>query len=216
MQSDRIIPVGELRVNAPASFAELHMMKAVAEYSETCPDVRVHMNLTDRFVDLVEEGVDVAIRIGELEDSSLIARRIGATSMLLCAAPAYLEHHPMPSTVTELADHHCLLDTNYRDGPLWQIGQGIDAEVVRVKERIAVNSARAALELLLAGQGIGYLPSFVVAESIVQGRLVQLFPSIPPQQYVIHAVYTHRKQLSAKVRLFIECVARHLKATGFG
>lgn len=210
VQSGHVTPTGELKINAPASFAELHLMPVLLAFSKQYPDVQVKLEMTDRFVDLVEEGVDLAIRIADLTDSSLVARKLGTVSMLVCASPQYIAAHGEPKVPADLLQHQCLIDTNFGYDDRWCIGSKDEGEWVFVSGPIQVNSARAARELLLAGQGIGLMPSFVVAEDIASGRLVRLFCEIEPEQQGIYAMYTHRKHLSAKVRLFIESLQTNL------
>lgn len=204
IRSTHTTPSGLLRVNAPTSFAELHLMPVVARFSERYPDITLEMSLSDRFVDLVDEGIDVAIRIADLPDSSLVARRLSEISLQLCAAPDYLEHHGVPANPEELAHHRCVLDTNYAGGTHWRIGAG--EHTVAVTPALRVGSARAARELVLDGRGIGVLPSFVVADDIARGRLIELFPDLPKEHHGVFALYTHRKHLSAKVQFFIEAL----------
>lgn len=204
VESNDADPRGDLRVSAPVSFAEMHLMSVVSTFSKRYPSITVKLDLTDRYVNLVEEGIDVAIRIGNLPESSLVARKLAGTSMLLCAAPDYLARHGAPQRPEQLAQHVCVLDSNNPDGERWTIGSGDAAVKVPVRAGIQVNSARAARELLLAGHGIGYLPSFAVARDIAEGRLTRLLPEYPPQRHGIYGVYTHRKYLSAKVRLFVD------------
>jgi DNA-binding transcriptional LysR family regulator len=204
MRSNTADPRGELRVTAPISFAEIRMMSAVAEFSRRYPNVRLNLVLSDRFVDLVEERIDVAIRIGDLEDSSLVARRLGSTSMLVCASPGYLARRGEPEQPAQLAEHACVVDSNHPAGTRWKLGSGNGVVTVDVPTRILVNSARGARELVLAGQGISYLPSFAVSDDIAAGKLKRLFPGFEQKPLGIFALYPHRRHLSAKVRLFIE------------
>lgn len=215
VQSNNANPRGALRVTAPVSFAELHLMSAVSAFSRRFPEVTVNLDLTDRFVDLVEERVDVAIRIGSLSDSSLVARKLGGTSMLVCASPDYLADRDAPTHPEQLAEHACVVDSNYPGGTRWTLGTGKNAVATEVTTRILVNSARAARELVLAGHGIGYLPSFAVADDIARGRLKRLLADCPSGPLGIFAVYPHRKHLSAKIRLFIDTAIEHCKATHF-
>lgn len=211
MHSNTSEPSGELRVTAPMSFAELHLMSAVVEFSRRHPKVRLNLVLSDRFVDLVEERIDVAIRIGELEDSSLVARRIGSTSMLVCASPGYLARHGKPERPEQLAQHACVVDSNHPAGTRWEFGTGESAVTVDVPTRILVNSARAVRELVLADQGIGYLPSFAVSDDIAAGKLKHLFPGLKAEPLGIFALYPHRRHLSAKVRRFVETAIESCK-----
>ena len=209
VQSKNAIPSGELRITAPLSFAELRLMPIVAKFSERYPEVQLRLNLTDKYVDLIEERVDVAIRIGSLEDSSLVASKLGATSMQVCATPAYLTVNGVPTEPVQLSDHDCVVDSNYPGKEEWLLGSGDQAMTVKVSSKIQVNSARAARELVLANRGIGYLPSFAINDDIKAGRLIHLFPECATAPLGIYAVYTHRRHLSAKVRLFVEMIKSH-------
>lgn len=211
VQSSNAHPRGELRVTAPMTFAELHLMPVVAAYSRYYPEVCLTLELTDHFVNLVEERIDVAIRIGTLSESSLVARRLGSMSMLLCAAPAYLATHATPRNVAELARHRCVLDNNYPGGRRWSLGRGDHVASVEIKPCIVVNSARAARTLLLAGRGIGYLPSFAVADDLAQGRLQRVLPDYESEVVGIYALYPHRKHLSTKLRLFLDMAVEQCK-----
>lgn len=204
-------PAGELHVAAPVTFAEMHLMPVVSRYSSSYPDVTVKLDLTDRFVDLVEERIDVAIRIGELSDSSLVARKLGEVSMQLCASAEYLAEHGEPVAPGQLADHRCVLDSNYPGGNSWKLGGGDNPVSIEVKPHLIVNSARAGRELVRAGHGIGFLPSFAIADDITKGRIQRLLPEYASEPIGIYAVYQHRKHLSAKIRLFIEAMNRYFK-----
>ena len=204
MQLANANPRGELHVAAPVTFAEMHLMAAVSAFSRTYTDVTVNLDLTDRFVDMVEERIDVAIRIGRLDDSTLVARKLGDISMQLCAAPTYVAANGKPDQPQQLSDHVCIIDSNYPGGSDWTLGTGANKLTVAVSSRLQVNSARAGCELAKAGHGIGYLPSFAIAEAINQGRLEQLLPEYTSEPIGIYAVYLHRKHLSAKTRLFID------------
>jgi len=211
LQFANATPMGELHVAAPATFAEMHLMSAVSEFASLYPDVIVNLDLTDRFVDLVEDRIDVAIRIGSLSDSTLVARKMGTISMLLCASPSYLTAKGEPRTPHQLIDHQCVLDSNYPGGRHWTLGSGDKLVTIDMQPHIKVNSARAARELVLADHGVAFLPSFAVAEDISQGRLTKILPDYVSEPIGIYAVYLHRKHLSAKVRLFIDFVIDHCK-----
>lgn len=210
IQSEHATPSGTLKINAPISFAELCLIPALAEYSNRYPDVTIKLEMTDRFVDLVEEGVDLAIRIADLPDSSLVARRLGDIAMITCASPQYLAQFGEPKAPGELTNHRCIIDSNYGSQNHWWIGNEESGERVPVHGPIVLNSARAARELILAGQGIGLLPSFVVDKDIEVGRLQRLFTEYGAEAQGVYAIYTHRKHLSAKVRLFIDMLQAYL------
>ena len=209
VQTNNANPKGELRISAPITFAELHLMPVVSEFSSRFPEVKLNIDLTDRFVDLVEDRIDVAIRIGTLTDSSLVARKLGNTSMLACASPGFLAQYGEPTLPPQLANYACVVDNNYSGGTHWTLGSGETAVTTVVATNLVVNSARAARELVLADHGIGLLPSFVVADDIAKGKLIRLLSDFPSEPLGIYAVYPHRKHLATKVRLFIDAAIEH-------
>lgn len=209
VHSQTMEPKGELRVTAPISFAELHLMQPVSDFSNRYPHVRLDLVLSDRFSDLVDERFDLAIRIGNLEDSTLVARKLGTTSMLVCASPGYLDQRGEPSSPEEMTDHLCVVDSNNPAGARLKFHQEGHETVIDVPSKVMVNSARAARELTMLGAGIGYLPSFAIAGDLDAGRLQRLLPDHQSRPLEIFAVYPHRRHLSTKVRLFIEHLAEH-------
>ena len=204
LRSEHSQPEGILRINAPVSFSELTLMPILSDFTQRYPDVTVKLELADRFVDLIEEGVDMAIRIGALPDSSLVVRKLTEMRMFLCASPAYLASEGVPHTPNALAEHYCIFDSNYKHKGKWIFEQDEQQIIVPIRSQIIVNSARAVHELLLNDKGISLLPSFVVETDIKEGRLVRLMQDYEVEPTGVYALYPHRKHLSAKVRLFID------------
>lgn len=206
LRSEHTRPEGVLRINAPISFSELTLIPILSDFMRDYPDVTVKLDLSDRFVDLVEEGVDLAIRIGILPDSSLVVRKLTDMRMMLCASPAYLADAGTPHTLATLQQHCCIFDSNYQHKDKWVLGKAGKQTTVPIRSQIHVNSARAVNELLLNDKGIGLMPSFVVEQDIEKGRLIRLMQDYEPEPIGVYALYPHRKHLSAKVRLFIEAL----------
>lgn len=204
LRSEHSQPEGVLRINAPVSFSELTLMPMLSDFTQRYPDVTVKLELADRFVDIIEEGVDLAIRIGALPDSSLVVRKLTEMRMFLCASPAYLANAGVPLTLDSLQAHCCIFDSNYQHKDKWILGRGEQQVSIPIRSQINVNSGRAVNELLLNDKGIGLLPSFVVEKDIEAGRLVRLMQDYEPEPTGVYALYPHRKHLSAKVRLFID------------
>jgi DNA-binding transcriptional LysR family regulator len=202
---------GELRVSAPVTFAEMHLMPIISTFARSYPEVKIQLELTDRFVNLVEDRVDLAIRIGELQEQTLVSRRIGSTRMMLFTSPEYLRSHPVPEALEQLAQHDCILDTNYPGADQWSLMLAGETVSARVNVHIQVNNARAALELVLAGNGIGFLPSFALDKYIKDGSLLAVLPEYVAEPIGIYAVYLHRKHLSAKVRRLLDTLITHLQ-----
>ncbi|MCB1436539.1 MAG: LysR family transcriptional regulator [Rhodobiaceae bacterium] len=203
---------GLLRLSAPTSFGESHLGAVVAAMLAQYPELQIELKLTDRVVDLIEEGFDAAIRIGELEDSTLIARRVAEIRTLLCAAPGYLERAGRPTHPRDLAAHQCLLDLNYKTGPNWAFTIDGRRQFVHVDGRLRVNSAVTVREGLFALGGIARLPSFVVADDIAAGRLEIVLSDFEVEPFGIFLVYPHARHLAAKVRVFGALLAAHARS----
>jgi DNA-binding transcriptional LysR family regulator len=199
-------PRGLLRINAPLSFGTRHIGPAVADYLTACPEVALEVALDDRVVDLLEEGADLALRIGQLADSSLIARRLTPIRLVLCAAPDYLARRGTPLRPRDLAQHECL-DYAYAATPgEWQfLGPGGQRETVRITGRLVANNGDVLRCAALAGAGIALGPSFILGEDVAAGRLVPLLrPGFEPPESALYAVYPHGRFVSAKLRSFID------------
>jgi DNA-binding transcriptional LysR family regulator len=208
VRGDAARPQGTLRVTAGVSFTNDRLHAVITEFLTTWPEVRVELDLTDRHVDLVAEGIDVAVRIGQLPDSDLVARRIAPVEHPLVAAPAYLARAGTPSHPSELRDHDRLLDRNQpRD---WRL-EGPDGQVsVPVDGRFAANSATAVLDACRAGLGIAIVPSFAVAPALAAGEVVRVLPDWAGPTLTLYAVYPTRRHLSAAVRAFVDLLVRSL------
>jgi len=201
-------PRGRLRVNAPMSFGILHLAPALPDFLAAYPEVDVEMAMNDRTIDLLEEGFDLAIRIGRLSDSSLVARRLAPVRIVVCAAPAYLAAHGAPQTPADLKNHDCLLYTNEDSPRDWRFTTPEGAPwAVEVKGRLAANNGDTLRVATLAGQGIARLPSFLVGQDLQAGTLVSLIPDYMQEDLAVHAVYPQARLLSPKVRAFIDFLA---------
>lgn len=200
---------GRLRVNAPLSFALSTLAPLLARFMQRHPRLQIDLSMEDRLVDAVGQGFDVSIRLSaELADSSLIARRLASLSQMLCAAPAYLERHGHPADVQDLRDH-ALLNYSLAQGP-WAGAQGLDAPG---EARASVNNSLMLRELLVAGLGIGALPSFLARPAIATGRLVALeLAGLSGQPRHVYAVYPTQRHLLPKVRAFVDFLAEELPA----
>jgi DNA-binding transcriptional LysR family regulator len=196
-------PRGKLRVTAGVSFGAQYLGPLVAGYSKRYPEVEVEIVLTDRFVDLIDEGFDVAVRAGKLADSSLIARKLGTARMVICGSPAYLEKHGTPRSADDLKGQRCIRYGHNRQGSTWSLRSG----VVPLGTELTVNNGDLIKELALADMGLALLPVFIVGEEIGRGRLVQVLPDEVEQTGGVYVVYPHSRHLSAKVRAFVDhCV----------
>jgi len=206
-------PQGRLRIAAPTTFGEGFLTRIVAEYLKRQPGVSVELVLADRFVNIVEEGFDLAVRIGSLADSSLIARRLAPMQVVPCATPGYLETAGWPHHPRELAQHNCVIDTNIEQPEQWLFQEDGKKLRVSIDGRFRVNSAQAVREMLLAGEGIGLCPRYVVEADLQAGKLVLLLTNYLATEYGIYAVYSHSRHLAAKVRTFVDFLAERVDAS---
>ena len=207
---DQSGPSGTLKVSAPVSFGKGQLTPALLDFASGCSAVSLDVAFSDRLVNLVEEGFDVAVRIGQLSDSSLVARRLAAVRLVTCASPDYLARHGTPRALEDLAAHEAILDTNARDATIWPFGPHNDRREVRVQGRIRFNGAEACVAAAVAGFGIARTPAFAAADDLRAGRLVPLMCNFEPEVIHVHAVYPHARHLAAKVRAFVDfLVARY-------
>ncbi|MEJ2621847.1 MAG: LysR family transcriptional regulator [Candidatus Thiodiazotropha sp.] len=205
-------PRGELRLCSPMSFGILHVAPMLPHFQERYPELNVDIVLDDRTTDLVDEGFDVAIRIGALPDSSLVARRLGPCNHVLCASPEYLARHGVPQSPEELANHPALT-YRYQDSPMqWHLlgGDGVHHQVA-INSRLQMNNSLALREALLKGAGVTLTPTFIVGPDIRAGRLRAILSDYNTLEISIYAVYPQRKHLSPKVRAFIDFISEQIQ-----
>lgn len=202
-------PKGVLKINAPVSFGVLHLGPLIAAFMANFPDLKIELTLNDRFIDPIEEGVDVTIRIGTLADSSLIARRLAPARRVLVAAPAYLDRHGSPETPGDLLRHRCLNYGHTTTLQRWHLTQGEQAVTVAINAVQCSNNGDVLRAAALAGQGITKLPTFLVGPDIRAGRLNIVLPAYQPTELGIFAIYAPNRYLAAKTRLLIDFLAAH-------
>jgi DNA-binding transcriptional LysR family regulator len=203
---------GRIKLSAPRTFADAPIGRALIDFASEHPEIVLEIDLDDRFVDLVEEGFDLAIRITRLENSSLIARRLAPFSVRLCASPELIKRHGEPRTPRDLAKVPCIIDTNGRWLSNWPfVGDNSDLVTVSVSGPIEVNSPLTARAAAVAGLGFTILPDFIAAPEIEAGRLVTVLDDRIPTGGGIFAVYPHRRYLPAKVRVFVDFLVQWFK-----
>lgn len=202
--------VGVLKVSAPFSYGVLRLAPLWGEFMAQHPGIQLEVTLSDRFVDLVDEGFDLAIRIARLESSSLVSRRLSSTRLVLCASPRYLKKHGRPREPQDLAGHAVLAYSLLAAGDSWEF-EGPDGPVaVKVRPRMRSNSGDVCRAIALSHQGIVLQPTFLVGEDLAAGRLVELLPDYPARELGVYAVYPSRKHFLPKVRLLIDHLAAAL------
>ena len=199
---------GTIKVSAPRTMADVGIGRSLIDFAKANPDIRLDIELDDRFVDLVEEGYDIALRITQLEDSGLIARRLAPVRLVLCASPATIRAHGMPGHAADLSRLPCIVDTNARrrNTIVYRNGEG-EAQSAPIDGPIRVNSPLAARMAALADLGFVISPDFIVAADLREGRLVEVLPGALGQEAGIYAVYPHRRYLPAKVRALVDFLA---------
>ena len=201
-------PRGVLRVNAPMSFGILHLAPAIAVFMKRYPDLEIDLTLNDRFVDLIDEGYDLAIRIGTMADSSLIARKLAPSRLVACAAPAYLRRHGLPATPRDLAEHDCLVYSLATVGDLWKFSDADGKpQPVRVTARLKVNNGDVMRDIAVAGLGLTVLPTFIAAKALEAGTLVPVLTDHRLPETAVSAVYPQNRHLSPKIRVFVDFLA---------
>ncbi len=204
----QVEPKGQLRINAPLTFGRAHLTHAIAAFQHAHPGIAIDLTLNDRVVDIVDEGFDLAIRIGLLADSSLIARKLAPCRMMVCTSPGYLERCGTPAHPADLAEHNCLIYTYASQEKRWHFETPEGEIDVPVGGDFRANFGEAVIEAAVAGRGIVLEPTFTLAPYLAGGRLVPVLTSFKPRDLAIHAVYPATRLLPRKVRAFMD----HLSA----
>jgi DNA-binding transcriptional LysR family regulator len=197
-------PRGQLRINAPMSFGTMLLSDAIADFMQRYREVQIQVILNDRFVDPIAEGFDITIRIAELEDSSLIARRIMPARRVLCASPAYLRRRGAPMAPDDLRRHDCLHYGYLATGAQWKLTGGGEDHWVPVGATLCANNAEVLRDAALKHRGIALLPTFVAARELEEGRLATVLEGFEPPPIGVYALYPPSRYLSAKVRAFVD------------
>ncbi|KLN66561.1 LysR family transcriptional regulator [Vibrio sp. VPAP30] len=203
-------PRGTLKVTAPMSFGVLHIAPLISEFLALYPDMEVDLNLEDRMVDLVEESVDVGIRIGHLPLSNLVAKRLAPCKSVLCASPAYLADNGVPLKPNDLSNHSCLQYSYYRGGSEWSLSSSGNEFKVIPKGRLIVNNSEAIRRAVLGGSGIANLPTFIAGKDIAAGNLQVVLTDYALPSHAVYAVFPERKNMPHKVRVFIDFINQKL------
>jgi DNA-binding transcriptional LysR family regulator len=201
---------GTLRVSAPVSYGELLVLPLLRRFRAPHPDLVVDLRLSDRFVDLAAEGIDVAIRIGRLDNSALIARKLGQTSLLLVASPAHLDQAGRPETLGDLAGHTCIRDTNMRGDGAWPLTLDGQLHRISVAGPYLVNSARLSRDLAVEGEGIALCPDYMVQADLESGLLEHVLPQVCGPRLDIHAVHIGQRRQARRTRAFLDFLVREI------
>jgi DNA-binding transcriptional LysR family regulator len=204
-------PTGTLRLAVPVVLGRRHIVPRLARFLVRYPEVAIDLAMSDGFVDLVEQGVDLAIRVGEITDLSLVARKIGMVRRLTVAAPAYLKAKRMPRTPEELKRHDCIVYTRLATGNRWHF-ESVDGPLsVTVSGRFRVDNSEAVREGVLAGLGIAVIPAFAFSDEITRGAVKVLLKAYEPKLLPLNAVYPSRRYVPLRVRAMIDFLAHELE-----
>ncbi len=203
-------PRGRVRLTAPLTFGTMQLAAGLNAFALRYPDIFLDVSLTDRVVNLVDEGFDAAVRSGRAEDdSSLIARKLCDTRVVVIAAPAYLARHPEPRVPADLAAHACIIDTNFRTPTAWRLGGPGGPVTVQVQGRLSYSNAEACVMAAEAGLGIAHVPDFVAADSLARGATVRLLAGYESPPFGFYAMYPPGRHLAARVRVLVDFLADH-------
>lgn len=209
-------PAGMLRVNVPVSFGIEHLAPLWADFMAAYPKVELDIALNDRVVDLLEEGYDMAVRIGRMDSSSLVGRRLAATRMRLCAAPAYLERHAPLRRPADLAAHRVVAYSNFAGRNEWTFHGPQGVESVQTSAFVRCNNGDTCRAIALGGGGVILQPSFMLHADLRRGSLVELLPEYRSLELGVYAVYPSRKHLAPKVRALVDFLGERLRGVDWG
>jgi DNA-binding transcriptional LysR family regulator len=204
-------PRGELIVTAPIVFGRLHVLPVAIDFLRAYPEIDIRMTFADRLINLVEDHVDVAVRIGALPDSSLMATRLGAIRRVICASPAYFAARGVPTSPGDLAAHDCIAFEGLT-GAVWSFTRGKAATTVPIRARLVVNTAEAAIDAAVAGVGITRVLSYQAAPALRAGTLALVLIEFEPEPWPLHLVHAGGRLLPLKLRAFLDFAAPRLKA----
>lgn len=201
---NQVEPEGIVKLNAPMSFGQLHLAPALLDFMERYPNIVIHLALTDRFVDVVAEGYDLVVRIGDLDDSSLISRHLAPVRRVLCASPDYVQTSGMPGSPADLAGHRVLHYGWHRTGTRWDLVNSNGSTSLNVSVGYCANNGEVLAAAAVAGRGITLLPTFIVGADLQLGRLVRILPDYEATTVGLHALWPPSRLQPTRVRKLID------------
>jgi DNA-binding transcriptional LysR family regulator len=205
-------PKGDLMISAPLAFGRIHLLPIVNEFLREYPEVDVRLMLGDRIDNLMQEHLDLAVRIGDLAESTLVATRVGATRRVVCASPAYFSRHAAPKAPVDLQSHACIAFDAMGSTQEWVFKSGSASVTAAIQPRLVVNTAEAAIDASIAGVGITRVLSYQIQSALQQGTLVKQLGKFEPNPMPINLVYTAQRRLPLKLRSFLDFAAPRLRA----
>ncbi|PCJ46229.1 MAG: transcriptional regulator [Moraxellaceae bacterium] len=216
LRCDRQRPQGSLKINSSISYGRLYLLPIIKEFRSRYSDINIDITFSDRYVDVIEHGVDVCIRSGQLSESSLIGRQLSPIDFLICASPDYIERYGYPISVEELSNHSWIRFRFKQTGRIMpiRIKHGNEEKQVDPNRDFIVDDGEALASLCADGLGITQLPHFIARDWIQKKKIVLLFPTERPKGFGIYAVYASQKSTSAKISVFVEFLHQHLYSQG--
>lgn len=205
-------PTGDLTVSAPIVLGRTHLLPIILDFMKAYPQVRLRLHQSDRLVNLLEDDIDLAARIGRLPDSSLIATRIGVTRMVTCASPDYLERRGIPESPADLHQHCCISFDLINSATAWEFGHGAGKMTVPISSRLILGTAEAVADAVMAGMGVGRLSYYTVESMVASGRLRIILQDHEPEELPISLVYPSQRLLPLKLRAFLDFATPRLRA----
>jgi len=206
---------GVLRVNAPVTFAQMQLARALSLFLRAQPEIEIELSVDDRMVDVVEGGFDLVIRITRLADSSLIAKRLASSRLVVVGAPAYFAEHGMPTTPAELVHHHCLHYGRVPFAAEWRFRSPDGPYVVPARSHFTASDGTVLREAARSGLGLAVLPWFMVAHEVTAGRLTLALEGARRANIGIYALFAHRKQLPLRTKLLLASLTRYFAQSGW-
>lgn len=217
VSSMQIAPRGSIRLASSPDFGGNHLSSALGSFLGQYPEVSVDMVLSNRNLDPVSDGYDLVIRVGQQQDSSIMAKKLAETRMQIVGAPAYFEEHGLPTKIDDLNQHSLLHYSNQPSGSVWRLQSGSgEARTVRASGNLTANDGHSLLQAAEGGLGIAYLPCFLYHEALASGRLISVLNDLPAQSQDIFAMYPHGQYTQPKLRAFLDFLAEHFKHKGMG
>jgi DNA-binding transcriptional LysR family regulator len=199
------VPQGKLCISTSVTFGDTLLAPILSSFLDKYPQLSIDLKLSDQKIDMLKEGVDVVIRIGSVDDSNLIAKKINDLALVLCASPDFIQRQGAPQSIAELAQYNCIIDSNFKIGNKWPfIDKSGHVELVSVNSNVSVNSPRSVLALAISGTGIALLPRHIANRAIDNKDLVVLLSRYSTASFSMYAIYPHRRYLTKKVRCFID------------
>lgn len=205
---------GLIRISAPVTFGEMYVGSMLARFAQEHPGLSFDLRLSDGFADLARDGIDLAFRIGQLRMQSLKTRKIGEVRSILVASPAYIKEHGTADHPSDLGYHSCIVDTNRHEARRWVFHRDAAEHVAHIEGRFHVNSARAAVELALAGLGFAYVPHFVIRDALRSRALLPAMQSYDGENIPINAIYLEGRAIPRKIRALIDFASKDIRIAG--